>query len=297
MLIHWSIPKLISHHLMENDGKLTVLEQEKWINISLRERMKPLRNRCDLVINLEDIVAVRRKINFFPCLKEQINMKLLIKMERELRRRKCEDCGIPLQSSSNEEEIACPRCGVCSINGLCDDLWSKTSKRHNKVPYHKIRCLKLNIKQLLGNYSADRWFSIYETIKDEMNDDITLLELRDLLKKYRKSKAYPMANAILFHHRKIHINMTEDEKNALFHLFQIYHDGYVRISRRSRKTMRFSHFILKVLPCLNRKDLRKFVVDIKDKTKKKNMNLMFKKICKNTELKNQMKYYRIYFTS
>ena len=69
--------------------------------------------------------------------------------------------------------------------------------------------------------------TIYELIKGEMTHNISLLELREIMKKKGKSKSYPMANAILFHHTHQQKTMSDVEKDALFHLFSIYHGGYL----------------------------------------------------------------------
>ena len=294
LLIHWDIPKLISHHMMINRGKMTTREEDEWLLLSLRERSRKPRSRQDLTITLEDISSVRRKILLFPELKQQINLKLLARMEKKLRIRTCHECHQQLENYDNGQWI-CMNCGGCFSDMLSDEISYTTHKQHSKVPYSKIRCLKLNLKQLTGNYPASKWFPIYEQIKGELYENITLIELREIMKKHRKSKAYPMANAILYHHRGMSVDLKEEEREALFHLFQTYHDKYVEISTRTRKTMRFSHFLIKVLPCVGRKDLRKFVVDVKDTTKKKNMELMWLRIRKESDLRNQMKYYRTYF--
>ena len=252
----------------------TVEEENKWLSLSLRESSRKPRSRQELTITLEDINSVRRKIGLFPQLKEQVNMKLLARMERKLRIRTCNSCGKKLENYDNGQWI-CMDCGFCFTDVLTEEVNYMTHKQHSKVPYSKIRCLKLNLKQLTGNYPATKWFPIYEQIKGEMWEDMTLIELREIMKKHRKSKAYPMANAILYHHQGMSVDLKEDEKDALFHLFQTYHDKYVEISTRTRRTMRFSHFLIKVLPCLGRKDLCKFIVDVKDAGKKKNMELMW----------------------
>ncbi|MEA2104331.1 MAG: hypothetical protein U9P79_06800 [Candidatus Cloacimonadota bacterium] len=296
LLVEWSIPKLIGKYLAEKGRELSVIETERWMTIQLQEMAREPRNRRDLSVNLGDIRDVRKKISLFPQLKEQINTKLLLKMEKRLREKTCSQCSRKLEPFGGE--LVCPNCGVSQRGFMLDDFCGRDYHHaHNKVPYHKIRCLKMNIKQLLGNFAEGKWLPIYEQIKRDLKPALSLLELREIMKKKGKSKSYPMANAILFHHISIRKSMNEVEKDALFHLFSIYHDGYVQLSKRPRKTMRFGHFLLKILPCLKRDDLCEFVVDIKDENKKKKMNLLFRRICRKTKLKDEMKRYRAFFSS
>lgn len=211
----------------------------------------------------------------------------------------CNGCGAQCKKDHKHGDMVCPDCGLCHVDAISLDAaysmnfgehgaLKSTVDAHTRKNFYK----RVNyFTELMKNLTDTRHDNVPEavmTVISEQSDvwgtkrsEITVSDVRKLLKKNKLGKYYPHVNSI---HRavagkKASVSLTHHDITRMTEMFKRTSMVYDKLHTNRKNGLNYSYITMQLLRLIGRQDCCQFINGLKCKKRIKCHDEIWKDIC------------------
>lgn len=211
----------------------------------------------------------------------------------------CDTCGAQCKKDNKHGDMVCPDCGLCHTDNIYNDAaysmnfeaygaLKSTVDAHTRKNFYK----RVNyFTELMKNLTDTRHDNVPEAVMAVVSEqcnkwntkrsEITVSDVRKLLRKHKLGKYYPYVNSI---HRtvagkKASVSLTHHDITRMTEMFNRASMVYDKMHTNRKNGLNYSYTTMQLLRLIGRQDCCQFVNGLKCKKRIKCHDEIWKDIC------------------